>query len=219
MVSDLAAFVREDLAVKQVTLTTDLAAGDPVARIDAAQIGRVRALLRRLPFTPLACEVLNAPLARRLLDHAEPTVLVRFGGNADAVAAQRTAFAELGDLAEIDAAVWTRLRSADADALAVVRLSDLPSNIESVWNAALRMDGALVHASPARGIVRAIVPAGHAAAAAVGVIPAGATLIGERLPASLWARVPSQRGALPPRVKAAFDPSNMLNPGILGITA
>ncbi len=38
MVGALAAFVREDLAVKQVTLTTDLAAGDPVARIDAAQI-------------------------------------------------------------------------------------------------------------------------------------------------------------------------------------
>jgi two-component system NtrC family sensor kinase len=38
MVSALAAFVREDLAVKQVTLTTDLAPGDPVARIDAAQI-------------------------------------------------------------------------------------------------------------------------------------------------------------------------------------
>lgn len=38
MVSALAAFMREDLAVKQVTLTTDLAAGDPVARIDAAQI-------------------------------------------------------------------------------------------------------------------------------------------------------------------------------------
>jgi two-component system, NtrC family, sensor kinase len=38
MVSALASFVREDLAVKQVTLTTDLAAGDPVARIDAAQI-------------------------------------------------------------------------------------------------------------------------------------------------------------------------------------
>jgi two-component system, NtrC family, sensor kinase len=38
MVGALAAFVREDLAVKQVTLTTDLAAGDPIARIDAAQI-------------------------------------------------------------------------------------------------------------------------------------------------------------------------------------
>jgi signal transduction histidine kinase/ElaB/YqjD/DUF883 family membrane-anchored ribosome-binding protein len=38
MVSALAAFVREDLAVKQVTLTTELAPGDPVARIDAAQI-------------------------------------------------------------------------------------------------------------------------------------------------------------------------------------
>lgn len=38
MVGALVAFVREDLAVKQVTLTSDLAAGDPIARIDAAQI-------------------------------------------------------------------------------------------------------------------------------------------------------------------------------------
>lgn len=38
MVGALAAFVREDLAVKQVTLTTDLAPGDPIARMDAAQI-------------------------------------------------------------------------------------------------------------------------------------------------------------------------------------
>lgn len=38
MVADLVAFVREDLAAKQVTLTSELAAGDPIARIDAAQI-------------------------------------------------------------------------------------------------------------------------------------------------------------------------------------
>lgn len=38
MVGALAAFVREDLAIKQVTLTTDLAPAEPVARIDAAQI-------------------------------------------------------------------------------------------------------------------------------------------------------------------------------------
>ncbi|HWO23238.1 MAG TPA: ATP-binding protein [Kofleriaceae bacterium] len=38
MVGALAAFVREDLAAKQVTLTTELTPGDPVARIDAAQI-------------------------------------------------------------------------------------------------------------------------------------------------------------------------------------
>lgn len=38
MVGALAAFVREDLATKHVALTTDLAPGDPVARIDAQQI-------------------------------------------------------------------------------------------------------------------------------------------------------------------------------------
>jgi signal transduction histidine kinase len=38
MVGALAAFVREDLAAKKVTLTTDLAPGDPIAQIDAGQI-------------------------------------------------------------------------------------------------------------------------------------------------------------------------------------
>ena len=38
MVGALAAFVREDLAVKQVTLVTELAPGDPIAQIDAGQI-------------------------------------------------------------------------------------------------------------------------------------------------------------------------------------
>ena len=38
MVGALAAFVREDLAAKQVELTVELADGDPVALIDAAQL-------------------------------------------------------------------------------------------------------------------------------------------------------------------------------------
>ena len=38
MVSALAAFVREDLAVKKVTLMTELASGDPIAHVDAGQI-------------------------------------------------------------------------------------------------------------------------------------------------------------------------------------
>jgi two-component system, NtrC family, sensor kinase len=38
MIGALAAFVREDLAAKQVTLVTDLAPGDPIAQIDAGQI-------------------------------------------------------------------------------------------------------------------------------------------------------------------------------------
>jgi signal transduction histidine kinase len=38
LVGALAAFVREDLAARKVTLVTDLAAGDPIAQIDAGQI-------------------------------------------------------------------------------------------------------------------------------------------------------------------------------------
>jgi two-component system NtrC family sensor kinase len=38
MVSALAAFVREDLATKKVTLVTELASGDPIAQVDGGQI-------------------------------------------------------------------------------------------------------------------------------------------------------------------------------------
>jgi signal transduction histidine kinase len=38
MVGALAAFVREDLAVKKVKLVTDLVGGDPIGQIDAGQI-------------------------------------------------------------------------------------------------------------------------------------------------------------------------------------
>jgi two-component system, NtrC family, sensor kinase len=38
LVGALAAFVREDLAAKQITLTTELAPFDPIAQIDAGQI-------------------------------------------------------------------------------------------------------------------------------------------------------------------------------------
>ena len=76
--------------------------------------------------------------------------------------------------------------------------------------------GALVHASPARGTVRVI------CADAPNVAPlfnhsATVTMIAERLNGDSWAAVPSSREYLPPRVKAAFDPFDILNRGILGV--
>lgn len=180
--------------------------------------GRVRSLLRRLPFMPYACEIVNAALASDLLGRAATTAIVRLGGNADAVAAQRLALSELGAPSEIDGVVWETLRAADRGAL-VVRYSDLPSRVGETWAAAAGIAGARVHASPARGIVRVMLPAGHDDAARICAAPAGATMIAERLPADLWPSAASGApapGTLAQGVKAAFDPRNVLNPGILG---
>jgi FAD/FMN-containing dehydrogenase len=44
-------------------------------------------------------------------------------------------------------------------------------------------------------------------------------MVAERLSAAQWQQVPGLEGALPARIKGAFDPRNVLNPGILGVEA
>jgi glycolate oxidase FAD binding subunit len=183
------------------------------------EIGRVRALLRRLPFKPYACEVVNASLANTLLGTQGSAVLLRLAGNAEAVAAEREAFRELGATTEIDAEVWTKLRAIEPPNAGVVRLSDLPSEIERTWLVGSSVD-AFVHASPARGIVRVIAQNASALSAIRRSGDATApTRTGERLAGEQWrdfAPAPSELNA---RVKQTFDPSNVLNRGILGESA
>jgi glycolate oxidase FAD binding subunit len=169
----------------------------------------VRALLRRLPFAPYACEVVNAGMAKRLLGWDSTTALFRIGGNADALRAQRESLAELGRPEEIDPSIWTDLRRCEPEGSTVVRLSRLPSEIANTWREAASLDGALIHATPARGVVRVIVSGG--------VPRTDATMIAERLPAGLWSTMPGIRvGTLSQGVKSTFDPGNVLNAGILG---
>jgi glycolate oxidase FAD binding subunit len=175
-------------------------------------IGQVRSFLRRLPFKPYACEVINPSLAAALIGSSEATVLLRLAGNADAVAAQLADFSELGKATEIDQDVWTRLRTLEPPGAAVVRLSDLPSEIERTWQTAV-MANAFVHASPARGMVRVI------ARDAVGLgalSVARMTRVAERLPGDQWRTFAAAPSELSARVKQTFDPANVLNRGILG---
>ena len=181
-----------------------------------AGIGRVRTLLRGLPFKPYACEVVNAPLAGELTGHRERMALLRLAGNADAIAAQLAAFAELGRPMEMDPDVWMTLRNIEPPGAGVVRLSDLPSEIERTWQAASMLN-AFVHASPARGIVRVIARDPSAttalASAARGAAP---TRVAERLAGEQWQAFSAPASELNARVKRAFDPANVLNRGILG---
>ena len=187
-------------------------------------IARVRQLLRRLPFVPYACEVMNAELAR-LVGTSGVTALFRLGGNADAVSAQRKALSECGDVTQIDNDVWRRLATAEPAQAMVFRLSALPTLVEQVWTQAVSIaaayPGTLIHAAPSRGVVRCIVPTTPASIDFVrgrlGTM-AGMKRVAERLPAELWpAWSPSPTGdQLSAGIKRTFDPHHLLNYGILG---
>ena len=200
----------------------DLSIGVPI-RGEAGDLARIREALRRFPFTPYACEVVNAPLARTVGAGDAPIALFRLGGNGEAVDAQRAALVELGEPADIDAGSWTSLRAAEPREAFVLRLSRRPADIGSVWQEAMRIaeacPGTLLHARPLRGIVRCIVPANDAAAEGLqrSLASAQSTRIGERLSAELWrASFAASGREIDGRVKSAFDPAGILNPGILG---
>ena len=192
-------------------------------RGEADDLARIREALRRFPFTPYACEVINAPLASAVGAGGAAAVLFRLGGNGEAVEAQRAALVELGEPSIVDSRIWTRLRGAEPRAAFVFRLSRRPSEIGSVWKEAVTIasgcPGTLLHARPARGVVRCSVPAGDGVEASLArLLTAGqATRIGERLSPGLWRTAfPVPHRDMDARVKSAFDPSGVLNPGIYG---
>ena len=195
------------------------------ATADGAE--RVRATLRGLPFIPASATLLDANLGRRLsLEVHAMALLVRLGGNDEAVRAQREQLRGLGDAREEEAEVWRRLQTTEPESVCVVRLSALPSRFAATWQYASRLvegwPDAYCHGDPGRGIVRVVLPVSqeHAAGdvADVLAIPYDGTRVFERLPAHLWASLaPSaMHGRLQRGIKAAFDPHSVLNPGILG---
>ena len=180
----------------------------------------VRAL-RGASIAPFALELLGARAASTLSLATTPTLLVRLGGNGASVRAQRDVLTRLGPLRPADPAVWRALRAIEPGDAIVARLSSPPSRIASVWEeariATSGVDDALLVASIGRGIVRTVMPGGSADAARR-IATCEATVIFERLPAALWPEIaPSPvRDRLSRGVKERFDPSHVLNPGILG---
>jgi glycolate oxidase FAD binding subunit len=214
-----------------VSLAIGLRAGD------SDELTHLRSLLRRLPFTPYACEVVSGPLATQLGVGGAATILARLGGNGESVTAQRSALAELGGggggraAREIGPDIWARLRAVEPLDAMVFRLSRLPSEIGETWAEASRIaaecEGAaeglstMIHASPSRGIVRCIVPRTEHTEAALAhafAAPSTSTRVGERLPPTLWNACGASpiSDAISARIKTTFDPHRVLNPGIFG---
>jgi FAD/FMN-containing dehydrogenase len=109
---------------------------------------------------------------------------------------------------------------------AVLRLSRLPSLVAQAWRDAGRISdrwpGGYRQADLGRGVVRVVLPLSTEARdtdlSALLELPLEGRRIYERLPANLWrafART-AMHGELERGIKAAFDPNDVLNPGILG---
>ncbi|MDB4915585.1 MAG: linked oxidase protein [Gemmatimonadetes bacterium] len=198
---------------------------DCTLAIAAGSVGAVADWVRASVHTPLAAEFLSPALAQPLTGSADASLLVRLGGNSPLVAAARNAAAALGDSRVLPANVWSKLAGIEQPGAIVFRVSAMPARIAHVWARALElteMFGGVAHATVSRGVVRCILPPGESKELPqmLAALSAEMTLIGERLPASLWPLATRARSTdtLARGVRHAFDPDSILNPGILGNT-
>lgn len=195
---------------------------------------RLKSLLA-LAVNPLAVELVDSEIAGHTGLPCRKTILVALGGNRAAVQAQVDAINALGGMSEIFPEVWRRLRIVDdvptgnsaydnPDRNIVFRISALPARVGDIWNGLEKVmeqipDGRM-HASPGLGIVRCILPpsAGFEAVHSLTQACRSVTVVCERMPRELWPIIsPSVVGdRLSQGIKKAFDPKNILNPGILG---
>lgn len=198
-----------------------------IDRFDDAMIARLDAV--RLGFlAPIASELVNDSLSAHLrLDHAVH-LLVRIGGNKAFVAAARASVLTLGDASEQPVSLWTALRAAEPSRCATWRESVVVSRWPQLAASVLKpgMDrGRVVHAhlSLGRGALRVSVALhpGDDPSRAGAAWRTTMRCVRER-PASDAADA-DQTGAfqstgaesLVRRVREAFDPAGVLNPGIL----
>ena len=207
------------------TITLSLGASDSITALQQ----RINSILEA-PGIPFAVELVSSSLAEKIGIASKQQLLVRLGGNAAAVNAQRSAMESLGGAKEMDMSVWERLRTIEDSAgrpPVVIRLSCLPQRVAETWSethAVLdTINGACMHATPSLGIIRCILPAETDLATLERLthLRANPTVIFERLPHDTWEMLsPSViDDRISQRVKNAFDPLGILNPGIMGRVA
>jgi glycolate oxidase FAD binding subunit len=192
----------------------------------------VQSLVRAIvssPLTPYAIQLVNPPAARSLGLGDHPVCLIRFGGNAAVVRAQTSALSQVVRPGEVESTVWVRLRALEGKAHTTVRIAGLPQRF---LNASARIvgddiPGIFSYMDPRRGTLRIVVGADRGGDDD-SMIGASSTfrpdksessdVIFEKLHPDVWPAVsPSVvSDALSQGIKRAYDPHNILNPGILG---
>ncbi len=177
------------------------------------------------PLTPFAFVLLNGRAARAISAGEGPIALIRFGGNESMVMAEAAALAQVASPQEVDSDIWQRVRELDDGAATVVRISSLPRQFPGVSARILADDAPETRMciDPRRGVLRlAVGEADEVDANAFDTTGVDASdsveTIFEKLRPDVWGEVaPSVvSDPLSQRIKRAYDPHNILNPGILG---
>jgi len=198
----------------------------------AGNEGQITAIVRAIvssPLAPFAFVLLNRTAARAVGLGDKPIGLIRFGGNDAAVRAQIAALSQVSQPQEVETEMWLKVRQLDGEAHSTIRVSSLPRRISAVAGKILTDDVPSLRTciDPRRGVIRVIAAAGESAGTpewAPNVLfkdedqDHSSEVIFEKLPADVWPLVSPTvvNDGLSRRVKEAFDPSNILNPGILG---
>jgi glycolate oxidase FAD binding subunit len=183
------------------------------------------------PLAPFALELMNGAAARSLGLGDDPACLMRFGGNAPVVEAQLKALSRFARIREVSQSTWTTFRDMDRDAESVIRISALPSRFLATAAGILAdtQPRVVVSINLRRGVMRLVTrgDGDQSAANDVDAVPvnfrtdgqsAETSVIFEKLPAEVWPVVPPSVASDPLSrgIKRAYDPHNILNPGILG---
>jgi hypothetical protein len=145
---------------------------------------------------------------------------------------QLKAFSQLARTEEVEQSTWAAFREMEGDAASVIRISSLPTRFLAAASSILAdtEPRILISINPRRGVMRLVTRGNRDADSAVGAdtgssldFPgdgqsAATSVIFEKLPAEVWPVVsPSVTAdALSRGIKKAYDPHNVLNPGILG---
>jgi glycolate oxidase FAD binding subunit len=191
-----------------------------------AQVTALLARIRTAAVAPLALEFVGATLANWLGLEARPQVIARLAGNSESVTAQRDALSQLGDVVEVEASVWQRMRVAEPSGASVVRLSGPVARFSETWATAERIaalaPGGFAHATVLRAVARVVIPNDDdglpaAPADAIAALTRDVRVF-ERLPATSWPALAPTAVAdrISVGIRGAFDPHRLLNPGILG---
>ena len=180
--------------------------------------------------SPYAILFVGVAAARALGLGDHPVCLIRLGGNDAVVAAQLSTLSQLARPREVETRIWTTLRELDANADSVVRISNLPVRFLGASAKILSDDlpGIYTYIDSRRGVMRIVVAGKGESETGAPVTDAlsdfqtdaegSSEVIFEKLPADVWAQVSPSVVADPlsQGIKKAYDPHNILNPGILG---
>ena len=182
--------------------------------------------------SPYALLFVGAAAARSLGLGEHAACLIRLGGNDAVVAEQLIKLSQISRPQEIASGVWTALRELDGNAETVVRVSSLPAKFLGASEEILSDDypGVYTSIDPRRGLARVVVGGNEqnddVSKPALGSsgdfqlnTDGSSHIIFEKLPsAEIWAHVSPSVVADPlsQSIRKAYDPNNILNPGILG---